>query len=91
MVALGAPPARDRLLCGRFGEHARSGENGVRVMREAGRTVSFNPNLRPTLWESTEAMRHEIYGLAAQADWVLPGLEEGRSPTGETTPEAVAR
>ena len=66
-------------------------KKSIRVMREAGRTVSFDPNLRPTLWASTELMRHEINGLAAQADWVLPGLEEGRLLTGETTPEAVAR
>ena len=65
-------------------------KKSVRVMREAGRTVSFDPNLRPMLWASTEHMRHSINGLAAQADWVLPGLEEGRLLTGETTPEAVA-
>lgn len=61
------------------------------LMREAGRTVSFDPNLRPTLWASTELMRHTINGLAEHADWVLPGLEEGRLLTGEITPEAVAR
>ena len=66
-------------------------KKSVRVMREAGRTVSFDPNLRPTLWASTDVMRHEVNGLAAQADWVLPGLGEGRLLTGETTPEAVAR
>ena len=66
-------------------------KKSVRVMREAGRTVSFDPNLRPSLWASADIMRHQINGLAAQADWVLPGLEEGRLLTGETTPEAVAR
>ena len=65
-------------------------KKSFRVMREAGSTVSFDPNLRPTLWASTEQMRHELNRLAAQADWVLPGLEEGRLLTGETTPEAVA-
>jgi len=35
-------------------------------------------------------MRETINGLAAQADWVLPGLEEGRRLTGAHTPEAVA-
>ena len=66
-------------------------KKSVRVMREAGRTVSFDPNLRPTLWASTEQMRYEVNGLAAQADWVLPGLDEGRLLTGESGPEAVAR
>lgn len=61
------------------------------LMRAAGRSISFDPNLRPTLWGSTERMRTCINALAAKADWVLPGLEEGRLLTGETTPEAIAR
>jgi 2-dehydro-3-deoxygluconokinase len=62
----------------------------LRVMRAAGRTISFDPNLRPTLWASTDTMRTEVNALAAQADWVLPGLEEGRLLTGRDTPEAIA-
>jgi len=61
------------------------------VMRAAGRTISFDPNLRPTLWASTEAMRTAINDLASRADWVLPGMEEGLLLTGETTPEGVAQ
>jgi 2-dehydro-3-deoxygluconokinase len=61
------------------------------LMRDAGRSVSFDPNLRPTLWASPEAMRAAINDLAARAQWVLPGLEEGRFLTGEDTPERVAR
>lgn len=60
------------------------------VMRSAGRTISFDPNLRPTLWASPEEMRREINALAFQADWVLPGLEEGRFLTGRDTPQAIA-
>ena len=61
------------------------------LMRDAGRTVSFDPNLRPTLWASTDAMRSAINDLATRADWVLPGLEEGLLLTGERTPEGIAR
>ncbi|WP_332776977.1 sugar kinase [Polaromonas sp.] len=61
------------------------------LMRAAGRSVSFDPNLRPTLWATPELMRESINDLATRADWVLPGLEEGRFLTGETTPEGVAR
>lgn len=61
------------------------------LMRAAGRSISFDPNLRPTLWASPERMRSCINALAAQADWVLPGLEEGRFLTGQTTPEGIAR
>lgn len=62
----------------------------VQLVRAAGGTISFDPNLRPTLWESPEAMRRELNALAFQAHWVLPGLEEGRFLTGEQTPEAIA-
>lgn len=61
------------------------------LMREAGRTISFDPNLRPTLWPSPERMRQAINDLAALADWVLPGLEEGLFLTGQSTPQGIAR
>jgi len=61
------------------------------VMRAAGRTISFDTNLRPTLWSSTETMRHWVNELASRADWVLPGIEEGLLLTGHTRPEDVAR
>lgn len=63
----------------------------LEIMRAAGRTISFDPNLRPTLWATPDLMRQEINALALQADWVLPGLEEGRFLTGHDTPEAIAR
>ncbi|MCJ0764764.1 sugar kinase [Variovorax sp. CYS-02] len=66
-------------------------QRSLALMRAAGRTISFDTNLRPTLWASPEAMREGINQLAAQADWVLPGLEEGRLLTGDGTPEGVAR
>lgn len=61
------------------------------LMRAAGRTVSFDPNLRPSLWASTEAMCAGINTLAGLADWVFPGIEEGRLLTGRDTPEAIAQ
>jgi 2-dehydro-3-deoxygluconokinase len=60
------------------------------LMRAAGRSVSFDPNLRPTLWATPEKMREEINDLATRAHWVLPGLEEGRFLTGENSPESIA-
>jgi sugar/nucleoside kinase (ribokinase family) len=63
----------------------------LELMRAAGKTISFDPNLRPTLWPSPAQMRHWVNHLAARADWVLPGLEEGRLLTGEYTPEGIAR
>lgn len=61
------------------------------LMRAAGRSVSFDPNLRPTLWATPELMREGINDLATRAQWVLPGLKEGRFLTGESTPEGIAR
>ena len=65
-------------------------EHTMKVMRAAGRTVSFDPNLRPRLWPSPEAMAMQLNRLAALADWVLPGLAEGRTLTGLETPAAIA-
>lgn len=59
-------------------------------MRAAGRSVSFDPNLRPSLWPSQARMIDEINSLAALADWVLPGLAEGQLLTGRQSPEDIA-
>ena len=61
------------------------------LMRAAGRSVSFDTNLRPTLWAGLDVMREAINDLAARADWVLPGLEEGRLLTGQASAEGIAR
>ncbi|ROM81708.1 2-dehydro-3-deoxygluconokinase [Pseudomonas brassicacearum] len=59
-------------------------------MREAGRSLSFDPNLRPSLWPSESMMIGEINRLAALAHWVLPGLSEGRLLTGYDEPADIA-
>ena len=59
-------------------------------MREAGRSVSFDPNLRPSLWANEQRMISEINALACLADWVLPGLGEGRLLTGFEDPADIA-
>lgn len=59
-------------------------------MRKAGKTISFDPNLRPVLWSSEQQMRKEINALAFAADWVLPGLGEGQLLTGQQTPAGIA-
>lgn len=62
----------------------------ARTARAAGRSISFDPNLRPSLWPSETAMRDTLNALAAQADWVLPGLAEGERLTGRRGAEGVA-
>ena len=62
----------------------------ARQARAAGASISFDPNLRPRLWPSPEAMAECINDLAALSDTVLPGLAEGRQLTGRRTPEDIA-
>jgi 2-dehydro-3-deoxygluconokinase len=59
-------------------------------LRNAGKTVSFDPNLRPRLWESQGQMIECLNALASQSDWVFPGLTEGRLLTGLHALEAIA-
>lgn len=58
--------------------------------RKAGASISFDPNLRPNLWQNETEMRDTLNELAAYSDWVLPGLAEGRRLTGQDSPEAIA-
>jgi len=63
----------------------------MEAMRMHGKTISFDPNLRHSLWASADRMRETINSLAFRADWVLPGIEEGRLLTGQDSPEGIAR
>lgn len=66
-------------------------EHAMQSARTAGRSVSFDPNLRPRLWKDAEHMARGINHLARLAHWVLPGLAEGRQLTGyRTAPEIAA-
>lgn len=64
--------------------------HAMQTMRSAGRSVSFDPNLRPSLWPDTATMRDTLSALARHADWVLPGLSEGELLTGQKTPADIA-
>ena len=44
--------------------------------KEAGIFITFDPNLRPVLWEDEETMCTVLNQLAAKADVVLPGIGE---------------
>ncbi|MCL1989534.1 MAG: sugar kinase [Defluviitaleaceae bacterium] len=58
--------------------------------KKAGITVSFDPNLRPTLWEGHEVMTETLNDLAKLADIVLPGIEEGLALMGSSDPVEIA-
>jgi sugar/nucleoside kinase (ribokinase family) len=52
--------------------------------------VSFDPNLRPSLWPDRATMAEHINRLAGLANWVLPGINEGRTLTGLDAPADIA-
>ena len=58
--------------------------------KKAGTFITFDPNLRPALWESTAEMVEVLNELAQYADVVLPGIAEGEVLTGSDDPEAIA-
>ncbi|OMC76351.1 2-dehydro-3-deoxygluconokinase [Paenibacillus odorifer] len=70
--------------CHEFSIHA------MEFMKSKGKTISLDPNLRPSLWPDTETMVSTINDLATRCDWFLPGLGEGKILTGLSTPEEIA-
>jgi 2-dehydro-3-deoxygluconokinase len=66
-------------------------QRAITVMRESGRSLSFDPNLRPTLWSSQQEMRDTLNALAVQCETVLPGVAEGLVLTGSDDPATIAR
>lgn len=60
----------------------RAHENGI--------YVSFDPNLRPSLWESEAVMARTLNDIACRCDMVMPGLSEGEILTGLKSAEEIA-
>lgn len=77
-----APALSDSTMA--FAHHA------LDFMRANGKTISFDPNLRPMLWPSQEVMAQKINALAFKADYVLPGLAEGKILTGYSGAKDIA-
>ncbi|MHB9803934.1 sugar kinase [Pantoea ananatis] len=65
-------------------------KHAAKEMRARGKTLSFDPNLRPVLWRSEGEMRKQLNLLAEYADWVLPGEKEGYILTGYRQPQDIA-
>ena len=62
----------------------------VEAAKAHGVTVCFDPNPRPTLWDSEEHMIEATNRLAAMSDVFLPGLSEGRLFSGCEDPRDIA-
>ncbi|MFY4775661.1 sugar kinase [Metabacillus sp. RGM 3146] len=72
-------------------KHTRGyAEQALKFMKTSGKTVSFDPNLRPSLWKTMEEMIEITNRIAAQADYVFPGIQEGELLTGYKNPEDIA-
>jgi 2-dehydro-3-deoxygluconokinase len=62
----------------------------IRKAREKGLFITFDPNLRPSLWSSKEEMVKVINDIASKCDMILPGVAEGLTLTGSADPEEIA-
>lgn len=52
--------------------------------------ITFDPNLRPSLWQTKEEMIEVTNRCALDADVVLPGISEGDILVGSKDPEYIA-
>ncbi|TDT62881.1 sugar kinase [Fonticella tunisiensis] len=62
----------------------------IKKAREKGLFITFDPNLRPSLWPSKEEMVRVINDIASKCDMVLPGISEGVMLTGSENPNEIA-
>jgi 2-dehydro-3-deoxygluconokinase len=67
-----------------FAKHVQS------FMKKNGHPISFDTNLRPTLWKSQAEMIEQINEVAFGSDYVLPGISEGEILTGYKEPRDIA-
>jgi 2-dehydro-3-deoxygluconokinase len=66
-----------------LGTHTREAvETAMRLARELGLTVSYDPNLRRKLWDE-EAARETLLSLVPLCDLFLPGIDEAEFLLGE--------
>ncbi|MGG3640172.1 sugar kinase [Bacillus gobiensis] len=71
--------------------HAREyAEHALEFMSSSGKTVTFDPNLRPSLWNTEDEMITVINKAAFAANYVMPGLTEGEILTGYKNPKDIA-
>lgn len=62
----------------------------ARESRARGLLVTFDPNFRPTLWDSTRAARESLEQVLPYVDWCLCGLDEGNRLFGTASAAELA-
>jgi 2-dehydro-3-deoxygluconokinase len=53
--------------------------------------TTYDPNLRPTLWESPEKMVRDLNLFAKYANLIVPGIKEGQVLCGTDNPEEIVK
>ncbi len=77
-LAILTPPARQTLIA------------AIAAARESGARIAFDPNYRPTLWESPEAARVALDEALAVTDVALPTFPDEQALYGDAAPQATA-
>lgn len=62
----------------------------IKIAKENGTPVVFDPNLRTKLWDE-ETARTTLLEIAAKSDIILPGITEGEFLFGESDPRKLGR
>lgn len=62
----------------------------VQKAKENHLSISFDPNLRPSLWPSTQVMIDTLNEITPFANIILPGISEAKILMGSDNPEAIA-
>ena len=65
-------------------------KHALELAKKQGCSVSFDTNLRPSLWPDQATMVATINEFAFASDIVLPGIEEGKILAGSDQPEVIA-
>ena len=65
-------------------------KHALELAKKQGCSVSFDTNLRPTLWPDQATMVATINEFAFASDIVLPGIEEGKILANSDQPEVIA-
>jgi 2-dehydro-3-deoxygluconokinase len=65
--------------------------SALRIARANGKTIAFDSNLRPRLWDDTDTMLSATMAGAAVSDIVLPSFEDEAAWFDDISPEATAK
>lgn len=62
----------------------------IQKAKKQGIFITFDPNIRPTIWETKEEMIKVTNEIASYCDMILPGVSEGEILMGSSDPDEIA-